>query len=256
MTDGWNEVADRCAHYAYDKNFVISTEPLQGHSCLTENHAKLLLQPRVGIAWDPNGRGTWAVRAGFGIHNDLQDILGNRAYSNPPFSAREQLSGPLLSFIPLDKNAPLPRTCGTPGAPPPPGCAVYAPAGFDPVLRTPTSQQWSLTIERGLATDLMLSVGYVGSQSFHTPFLVSANAPYPIVCQDPQGCVSGGTTTNGDPVPVRQRVLVPKGTLYHPPSTRPNPNVGNGTQWINQGTSNYHALDVSLVKRISRGFAF
>jgi hypothetical protein len=32
----------------------------------------------VGIAWDPTGRGTWAVRAGFGIHNDLQDILGNR----------------------------------------------------------------------------------------------------------------------------------------------------------------------------------
>src|SRR5437867_12880765 len=62
MTDGWNEVADRCAHYVYDKNFVISTEPLLGHSCLTENHSKLLLQPRVGIAWDPTGTGTWAVR--------------------------------------------------------------------------------------------------------------------------------------------------------------------------------------------------
>src|SRR5256885_11264464 len=53
-------------------------------------------------------------------------------------------------------------------------------------MRTPTSQQWSLTIERGLARDLMLSVGYVGSQSYHTPFLVNANAIYPIVCQDPQ----------------------------------------------------------------------
>jgi len=54
MTDGWNEVADRCYNYVYDKNFVISTEPLRGHSCLTENHAKLLLQPRghrVGSEW-------------------------------------------------------------------------------------------------------------------------------------------------------------------------------------------------------------
>src|SRR5438046_2508922 len=92
MTNGWNEVADRCSNYVFDKNFVISTEPRIGHSCLTENHAKLLLQPRVGIAWDPTGRGTWAVRAGFRIHNDLQDNVGNRAYPNPPSNAREQLA--------------------------------------------------------------------------------------------------------------------------------------------------------------------
>ena len=255
MTDGWNEVADRCTNYRYDKNFVISTEPVLGHSCLTENHARLLFEPRVGIAWDPTGRGIWAVRAGFGIHNDLQDVLGNRAYNNPPFSAREQLSGPLLSLIPLQKNAPLARTCGTPGAPPPPACGIYSPGGFDPVLRTPTSQQWSLTIERGLARDLMLSVGYVGSESYHTPLILNANSPYPIVCQEPQGCISGGVAQNGNPIPVTQRVVVPKGTLYHPPSTRPNPNVGNGPQWFNQGTANYHGLDVSLTKR-GRGSAF
>src|SRR2546422_3983344 len=230
MTNGWNEVTGRCTNYRFDKNFVISTEPVSGSSCLDENHAKLLLQPRVGIAWDPTGRGTWAVRAGFGIHNDLQDILGNRAYSNPPFSAREQPVGPLLSIIPFQKNAPLAPTCGTPGAPALPACGLYAPAGFDRGMRTPTSQQWSLTIERGLARDLMLSVGYVGSQSYHTPFLVNANSAYPIVCQDTQGCISGGTTLAGNPVPVSQRVLVPKGTLYHPPAARPNPYVRNGTQ--------------------------
>jgi len=259
MTDGWNEVADRCAHWAYDKNFVMSNEPILGRSCLTENHAKLLLQPRVGIAWDPTGTGAWAVRAGFGIHNDLQDNLGNRAYSNPPYNARELLPAPngLLALIPtIQKNAPLPAACGTPGAPAPPACGIYGPGGFDPVLRTPTSQQWSLTIERGITRDIMLSVGYVGSQSYHTPLTLDTNTAYPIVCQDPAGCISGGTGTNGNPVPVSQRVLVSKGTLYHPPATRPNPNIGSGTMWFNQGTANYHALDVSLTKRISRGTAF
>src|SRR5216117_4457102 len=229
---------------------------------------------RAGIAWDPSGKGTWAVRAGFGIHNDLQDNLANRTYANPPYNAREQINGPTLSLIPLQRNAILPATCGTLGAPAPPGCSIYGPGGVDPVLFTPTSQQWSLTIERGIARDLMLSVGYVGSQSYHTPFLVNANAIYPIVCQDPQGCLSGGTTLgaspcfgyidpNGatgcgaeNPAPPRKRLLVPKGTLYHPPGYRPNPNVGNGTQWINKGTANYHGLDLSLTKRISRGFAF
>src|SRR5216117_425062 len=256
MTDGWNEVGDRCSNYVFDKNFVISTEPRIGHSCLTENHAKLLLQPRVGIAWDPTGRGTWAVRFGFGIHNDLQDNIGNRAYANPPYLSREQLSGPLLSLIPLQKNAALPPTCGTPGAPPPPACSLYGPGGFDPVMFTPTSQQWSLTVERGIARDLMLSVGYVGSESYHTPLSPNANAAYPQVCENPQGCISGGTTTNGDPVPVGQQVLVAKGMLYHPPAPRPNPSVGTGVQWFDQGTSNYHALDVSLTKRVSRGTAF
>src|SRR5947199_1637490 len=256
MTNGWNEVGGRCANYTFDKNLVISTEPRIDKSCLTENHAKLLLQPRVGLAWDPTGRGTWAVRAGFGIHNDLQDNLANRAYANPPSNAREQLAGPLLSLIPLQKNLPLPRTCGTPGAPPPPACGIYSPGGFDPVMFTPTSQQWSFTIERGIARDLMLSVGYVGSESYHTPLSLNTNAAYPQVCENPQGCISGGTTTNGDPVPVGRRVLVSKGTLYHPPASRPNPYVGSGVQWIDQGTSSYHAMDVSLTKRISRGFAF
>jgi len=102
----------------------------------------------------------------------------------------------------------------------------------------------------------MLSVGYVGSQSYHTPLSVNANAIQPQVCANPQGCISGGTAQNGNPIPVSQRVLVPQGTFYHPPGPRPNPNVGNGTQWFDQGTSNYHAMDVSLTKRISHGHSF
>jgi hypothetical protein len=256
MTNGWNEVAGRCSNYAFDKNWIISTEPIIGHSCLTENHAKLLLQPRVGLSWDPTGTGRWAVRAGFGIHNDLQDNLANRTYSNPPYNAREQLSGSTLSLIPLQKNVALPPTCGTPGAPASPLCSTYAPAGVDPVLFTPTHQQWSLTIDRGIATNLLLSVGYVGSESYHTPLSMDANSPYPIVCQDPQGCISGGTTTSGQPVPVAQRVVVPQGTLFHPPSPRANPNVGVGVTWVDQGTSSYHALNVSLTKRVSHGLSF
>jgi hypothetical protein len=150
MTDGWNEVAGRCSNYVVDQNFVISTNPVIGHSCLTQNHAKLLPQPRVGFAWEPTGTGSWAVRAGFGIHNDLQDNLANRTYANPPFNARELLSGPLLSLLPLQKNVALPPTCGptVTGV-----CSVYSPAGVDPNMRTPTHQQWSLTVERGITRE-------------------------------------------------------------------------------------------------------
>jgi hypothetical protein len=85
---------------------------------------------------------------------------------------------------------------------------------------------------------------------------VNGNSAFPQVCQDPQGCISGGTTTGGAPVSVNQRAMVPQGTLYHPPATRPNPYVGNGVTWFDEGTSSYHSLNVSLVKRTTHGLTF
>ena len=261
MTNGWNEVAGRCANYFYDANFVIETNPRIGRSCLDQNHAKLLLQPRVGLAWDPTGTGTWAVRAAFGIHNDLLDNLGIRAQPNPPFAAREALpvTNGFLPLLPLKKNVALPPTCG-PGIPSP--CSIYQPAGFDPNLFTPTIQMWDLTVERQLAKDLMLQVGYAGSQSYHTNLNMDTNSIPPEVCQNPQGCRSGGI------LPANQAATVPQGTLYipsRPPVVvngvtlfqRPNPYVANsqGT-WFGQGTASYHALNVSLLKRASRGLMF
>jgi len=101
----------------------------------------------------------------------------------------------------------------------------------------------------------MIQVGYVGSQSYHTPLSVNANTAYPQVCQNPQGCDSGGTTLQGT-VPRPPYARVPQGTTYMAPGTRPNPYVGNGVTWFDQGTSSYHSLNVSLVKRASHGITF
>src|SRR5881409_2788610 len=73
MTNGWNEHDGKAANYRFDQNGVILTNPYIGRSAFQENNATALWQPRVGVAWDPTGKGQWSVRAGFGIHNDLQD---------------------------------------------------------------------------------------------------------------------------------------------------------------------------------------
>jgi hypothetical protein len=252
MTNGWNEVANRCSNFVFDPVYTISVYPQIGGSCLQQNNAKALWQPRVGIAWDPTGTGTWAVRAGFSIVNDLLDNLGNRTYTNPPFNTREQLTaatgpGGFLSLIPLDKNAPLAPGCG-PNVPAP--CTTYQPGGIDPNMFTPTIQEWSFTVERQLTRDLMLQVGYAGSQSYHTNLTMDTNSPAPQVCQNPQGCVSGGVLA------AAQRGRVPQGATYFPPGTRPNPYVSNNTQWVDEGTASYHALNVSLQKRVTHGLAF
>jgi carboxypeptidase family protein len=269
MTNGWNEAHGRCSNYGFDQNFIISNNPVIGDSCLQQNNNKALWEPRVGVAWDPTGTGTWAVRAGFGIHNDLQDNLANRTYSNPPFNAREQLTGSLLSLIPLNRNATLPPTCNAGSPLVPPACSIYSPGGVDPNLFSPTHQQWSFTVERELTKDLMLSVAYVGSQSYHTPLSENTNSLPPQVCPNPAGCLSGGTSTGRTAVPipalprdcnlslgVAMACIVPQGTTYLPPGPRPQPFVGNGVQWFDQGTSSYHSLNVSLLKRASHGLTF
>jgi hypothetical protein len=263
MTNGWNEVANRCANYFRDPTYGIGIDPHIGGSCLAQNNAKALWQPRVGLAWDPTGTGSWAVRAGFSIVNDLLDNLANRTYSAPPFNAREQLTaatgpGGFLSLLPLDSKAALPPTC-RPGVPAP--CSIYQPAGVDPNMFTPTIQEWSFTVERQLTRDLMLQVGYAGSQSYHTNLTMDTNSPAPQVCQNPQGCLSGGVLA------ASQARMVPQGTTYFPSTPpivvngvtltqRPNPYVSNNTAWVDQGTASYHALNVSLQKRVSHGLAF
>src|SRR5215813_6943264 len=76
LTNGWNEKHNHASNYIYDKNDVVQTDPVIGHSAFLVNNAKALWQPRVGLAWDPTGSGKWSVRAGFGIHHDLQDNIG------------------------------------------------------------------------------------------------------------------------------------------------------------------------------------
>src|SRR5262249_779436 len=115
--------------------------------------------------------------------------------------------------------------------------------------------------ERQLAKDLVLSVGYVGSQSYHTNLTVNTNEAPPEVCQNPQGCRSGGV------LPAAQAATVPQGTTYNPsrPAVvvnggnlvqRPNPYVSYTQSWFGQGTASYHAMNVSVLKRAARGLTF
>src|SRR5437870_8782502 len=268
MTTGWNEVNRRSANYAFDRNGVILTQPFVGKSALLENNAIALWQPRVGVAWDPTGTGRWAVRAGFGIHHDLQDNLANRMNSNPPFNARLVIANtPLLTML---RNGPLPSD--SPGAPScsaesplqPPACSILAPGGIDPDLHTPTTQEWSLEVQRGITQELALEVSYVGSQSYHLPAATDMNTILPLRCENPAGCLAGGTLAARAPSPQDPCGIpcpVPQGTEYLPwgagaPKTRPNPYVELGQTWMYFGTSSYHGGTVSLTKRARSGLTF
>src|SRR5439155_16697637 len=79
---------------------------------------------------------------------------------------------------------------------------------------------------------------------------MNTNASAPEVCQDPQGCRSGGVLA------ASQTRIVPQGTTYLPPRPRPNPYVSYTQSWFGWGTASYHAVNVSVLKRAARGLTF
>ena len=128
---GWNEAHGRAANYTFS-NGVISTDPHIGNSLFTVNRAKFLPQPRVAVAWSPMGPKT-AIRAGFGIYNDLQDALGYRADQNAPFNPVYTIAAGNIANLDLPLRPNIP----------PPSNALLVPGGVQPDMYTPTVESWS-----------------------------------------------------------------------------------------------------------------
>src|SRR6516225_8163580 len=146
---GWNEADDHAANYTFSSG-VISSEPHIGSNFFTENNAKFLAQPRIGLAWSPLGPRT-VLRAGFGMYNDLQDALGYRADQNAPFNPVYTIPNFKVTSFPVDPSAPVPAT------------ARLVPGGVQPDMKTPTLISWSLRIQHQLSPNTSLTVGYIGS---------------------------------------------------------------------------------------------
>ena len=253
---GWNEAHDRAANYTFTDG-VISSQPHIGGSFFTENKATFLAQPRIALAWSPGSPRT-VVRAGFGMYNDLQDALGYRADQNAPFNPVYTLASYPVSKLPIDPAAPVPAG------------AKLVPGGVQPDMETPTLISWSLRAERALSSDTSITVGYVGSHGYHELIGVDGNEPVPVVCPaapcpavfptwDPSKPTTAANSPNigfpiGSPL---AGAPVPAGTYYIPLGTpKANPSLANTWTWFSAGTGSYHALQVDVTRRFSRGLLF
>jgi hypothetical protein len=259
FTTGWNEVHGRAANYTFSDG-VISNAPHIGHGLFTTNHAKFLPQPRIGLAWSPLTDKT-VFRAGFGMYNDLQDALGYRTDQNAPFN-------PVYSVGSATKPFPVSSLPIDPTVPPPAG-AKLVPGGVQPDMKTPTLISWSLRVQQELSPNTSLTVGYVGSHGYHELIGIDANEPFPVVCPtspcpavfptwDPsQPASPTNSPAIGFPIgsPLAGKP-VPAGMYYIPAGVpRANPTIANTWTWFSLGTSNYHALQVDVNRRFSRGLS-
>lgn len=235
---GWNEAHGRAANYTFT-NGVISSQPTISGSLFTENNAKFLAQPRIGIAWSPMDPKT-VIRAGFGMYNDLQDALGYRTDQNAPFNPTYSIPSLAVSKLPIDPSAPLPAT------------AKLVPGGIQPDMKTPTLISWSLRVQRELSPNTSLTLGYIGSHGYHEIVGVDGNTPIPTICP---AAPCPATYPATFPAGIAG-TAVSAGSFYIPAGApRANPSLANTWTYFSIGDSSYNALQVDFNRRFAHGLA-
>jgi Carboxypeptidase regulatory-like domain len=139
---------------------------------LTDSYYKSFA-PRIGIAWDPWKNGKTTIRGGFGLfYNPIEQLVLEQFQGEPPFGGSSLLAESLF-------NTPFVSQDGT-QKPNPFNGILNPPAGrpvdwssfrpillfgeLEPHLRAQYTAQYNLGIQREIGKDLVLSVGYVGSQ--------------------------------------------------------------------------------------------
>jgi hypothetical protein len=204
-----------------------------------------LWSPRAGVAWDPTGKGDWAVKGGFGIYNNWltsanvqEEFRGSPPglvmpvffpnTSNPPIFGLGNSSKPPFGFTFPTFPGGLNAQGGVTGA-------NFAIGGINPLLKSPKSNIWSVSVERRLTRAIAASVGYSGSHSYD--MASNGNAI---------GLVSYGVDIN----------VLPKDLIIHESRspTRLNPSFGSVTYAANDRYGNYDGIFFDVRGRFSRGF--
>ncbi|MBB5343451.1 TonB-dependent receptor [Tunturibacter empetritectus] len=217
-TNGWNESHGRASQYGFT-NGIINTTPTTGTSALSNNRAKILSEPRVGIAWNVFGNGKTSLRSSVGLHHSLLDNLDYRLDQAAPYNTT-------LSYSNVSIASPI---SGAPG--------LISPSNIQPDISTPAVVSYALSIEQQLDQTTSITVGYVGSHGYHQILSEDQNEPGSIICSPNSSCPLGTST----------------GTIYYPTTVKANPLVANTTSWTSGGSSNYNALEVDLRRNLAHG---
>jgi hypothetical protein len=224
--------------------------------------------PRIGFAYDLGGRGKTVVRAGYGIYySQIPDnAAANYALVGPTGVFNYTAAPGQVGFPTTVAAAPLPAFPAGAVAPVRslyirPGRASYYDQffptsvlkGYPDRLLNPYSQQWTLSIERQIATQWVLSVDYVGAHTIkiNRPLDLDSPAPFVRTAQGQTRTAQAANCTR----PLWVWWYQQHGTTCSATTpSNPQPPYALIQADVNNGTSSYNALDVNLNHHFTRRF--
>jgi len=168
---------------------------------LTQTYYKAFA-PRIGIAYSPNSptgplaklfgsNGKTSIRAGWGMfYNPMEQLVLEQFGAEPPFGGSTFLASTFLNTPFVGQNGGVNPNPFTGILSPKPGTATdwasFRPmllfGDFQPHMRTQYTSQYNFTIQRELARDIVLQLGYVGSQGHRLLASHDINAANPASC--------------------------------------------------------------------------
>ena len=232
--------------------------------------------PRVGLAYSPNanddtllgkilgGPGKTSIRVGFGMYyTAIEALTVGILAANPPFGSTYSSPSPPLFATPFITAStgqvqaqPFPVALVTgkvsSGNPDPNvNWSQYEPIsgipGYAATNRIPYVEQYTLSIQRQLRANTVLSASYVGAQAHRLLVMIEANPGDPALCLSlaQPSAVAPGSATCG---PFRESSIftTASGQVINGTRGPLGSNFGSDTNQSTIGKANYNALELNL----------
>ncbi|HEY7389119.1 MAG TPA: carboxypeptidase regulatory-like domain-containing protein [Bryobacteraceae bacterium] len=199
--------------------------------------------PRVGVVWDPEGKGLMTIRASYGMFTDRQHLFYLDAYANDAPYGNSVTTGAVNFTNPwttisnpfpyvLTKNSGFPLAAGI----------VTHQLNAKPTYL----HQWNLSIQRQFGNNWLVTASYVGNSTIH---LWTGNQENPEIYIPGASCVINNIT------------YAPCSSLSNTNQRRTlyleNPAQGKYFGSVQAqdtgGTASYEAMYLGLLRRLSRG---